>query len=250
MKLDPLSILLVHIRPDDMRDHEYELVKKFSGLTDGQINRYDVFKDIFSLSILDGVDAVIIGGSGDYLLSQGHIPEEIVLIQQLILKARESGIPILGICFGAQILVQALGGVVERDIENQETGTYTINKNEHSSHCPIFSELPSAFDAQLGHQDHIKQLPPKAINLASSDLCAIQAFTMPGESIYGITFHPELDEAAICHRLDYYAGKYGITPHELVEMKSVIRPTPDAIKLISLFLNKVVIQGNKYPEVL
>jgi GMP synthase (glutamine-hydrolysing) len=247
MSFEKLKILLIQIRPDQMKDHEFDLVKKFTGLKDEQIKRLDIFADDAEHHILDGVDAIIIGGSGDYLISRGDIKKEVEDICSLAHAARERGIPILGICFGAQILSIAFGGSVHLDEEKAETGTFTISKTNHAEACPIFGDLPSEFAAQLGHKDHIGDIPKGAVHLASSERSHHQAYTFPGEPIFAVTFHPELDEAAMVDRMNYYATEYIGDQASFDAIQKTLKPSHEATSILHKFLEKIVLGGHRYP---
>lgn len=100
-----------------------------------------------------------------------------------------AGVPTFGICFGHQILAQALGGEVVRNPRGREIGTKTITRRAAS---PIFDGLPEEVVANVTHVDTVGRLPPGAESLACSpqeDHHAIR-FT---EACYGVQFHPEID---------------------------------------------------------
>ncbi|MFH1404729.1 MAG: gamma-glutamyl-gamma-aminobutyrate hydrolase family protein [Patescibacteria group bacterium] len=243
---EQIKILLIQFRPDDMKNHEFNMLVKFAGLRPDQFVRVDALNDQININKLDNVDVLVLGGAGDYLVSSGEIQDKIDAILPLVKEARERSTPTLGICFGAHVMTVAFGGKIEKDEVKAETGTYEIAKNSFSKSCPIFSRLPEKFDAQLGHKDHITQLPPRAVSLASSKNSEHQAYTFPGEPIYALTFHPELDKQALSDRLDYYADMYGITPEILESLKKDARETPEAVKILHLFLKYIVEEGDRY----
>ena len=243
---DHQKILFVQIRDDDMRDHERMVVREHSFLKEDQVKYFDAFIHEFNGDELDSVDALFIGGSGDYLISQGHAPRQIEKVVALVKMARERGLPTLGMCFGGQIMTHAFGGKLVLDESRTEMGTYRLKKKPAAEHCPIFSGLPDEFDAQLGHQDHMEVLPEGAVNLLSSELSQVQAWTFPGEPLYALTFHPELDPEGVEHRLRYYASKYGFSQEQINDMLSEFTPAPHAKSVLRLFLDKVVGKGECY----
>lgn len=101
---------------------------------------------------------------------------------------REDRVPILGICFGHQILAQALGGNVARNPFGREIGTVEVNKNEHD---PLFEGLDDRFVINATHVDSIERRPPGAKVLASTSLEPTAAFRV-GRA-WGVQFHPEVD---------------------------------------------------------
>ena len=94
-----MKILLVHIRPDLVtRNHELDCFIEKSGLCPDDFVCVDILNEVPKDDVLVGTDALIIGGSGDYLISKNDIPDQIEMMKKLILEAREKKIPILGVC--------------------------------------------------------------------------------------------------------------------------------------------------------
>ncbi|MFH1631709.1 MAG: type 1 glutamine amidotransferase [bacterium] len=242
-----MQMLLIHIRGEqEMRDHEYKCVVEHSGLSESEIVRVDAVRDPITTDLLDGADILLVGGSGDYSLPAGEMPEMVESLKSIVVEARDRSIPILGVCYGSHVIAEALGGKVVKDKANEEVGTHRITLNENASRCPVFSQMPNEFDAQLGHSDHIVELPPGAVNLGSSKLSEVQAFIFPGEPIYALTFHPELNERALIERIEYYAGNYSWDEDKVAQLKSTIGPTPEAVKVFDLFMSEIVRAGRRY----
>jgi GMP synthase (glutamine-hydrolysing) len=99
------------------------------------------------------------------------------------------GTPTFGICFGHQILAQALGGEVRRNPRGREMGTLHI---ERTAAAAIFDGLPDRFEAHVTHIDSVVRLPPGAEPLARSDGEDHHAIRF-SEKCYGVQFHPEMD---------------------------------------------------------
>jgi GMP synthase (glutamine-hydrolysing) len=100
-----------------------------------------------------------------------------------------AGTPTFGICFGHQILAQALGGEVVRNPRGREIGTIRI---ERRTEDPIFATLPSSFEANATHIDTVCTLPDGAVSLARSELDDHHAIRFTS-TCYGVQFHPEID---------------------------------------------------------
>jgi len=246
MTTQELKVLLIQFRADDMKDHEYEVFLKFSGLQPDQVIRVDALNEDLEPQLLDRANALILGGAGDYLVSEQHIKKEVEATKVIVLEARRRRMPMLGICFGGHIMTEALGGTVVKDIDKAEVGTFEITKTKHAEFCPIFSGLPNKFHAQLGHKDHVAKLPDGAVSLASSRRTTYQAYTFPGEPIYALTFHPELDKKAVHARIDYYKEAYVNDAGAFEKAKNGARETPHAIKVVRLFLERIVAAGEFY----
>jgi GMP synthase-like glutamine amidotransferase len=111
--------------------------------------------------------------------------------KKLIKKSVESGLPVLGICLGAQLLGAALGGTVSR-LDSNEIGIYTINQVIED---PIMNVGMSA-PATQWHEDYVSVLPKGATLIADSPLCPTQIFKV-AELSYGLQCHPEADASIV-----------------------------------------------------
>ena len=111
-------------------------------------------------------------------------------LRALLREAVADEVPTLGICGGAQQLAVALGGRVERNEEGPELGAHLIAKRASAATDPLFGPLPITPDVIQWHYDAVTVLPPGAMQLASSPLCANQAFRL-GRLAWGIQFHIE-----------------------------------------------------------
>jgi len=101
----------------------------------------------------------------------------------------ESGQPVLGICYGMQLLGHALGGQVA-PAPQREYGPIQIEVIAPDS--PLFAGLPSPLQVWMSHGDRIEALPPGFVALARSDNSPIAAMGHPQRRIYGLQFHPEV----------------------------------------------------------
>jgi len=97
--------------------------------------------------------------------------------------------PTFGICFGHQILAQALGGEVQKNPRGREMGTLPIDRHADD---PIFEGLPARFLANVSHVDTVVRLPKNAIALARSAREEHQVIRFT-ETCYGVQYHPEFD---------------------------------------------------------
>jgi GMP synthase (glutamine-hydrolysing) len=134
----------------------------------------------------DGAAAVIITGSA------ASVPDRAPWMQRAEAWLRnvvERGTPTFGICFGHQMLAQALGGEVQRNPRGREMGTLAI---ERTAPAPIFDGLPDRFAAHVTHVDSVVRLPPGAASLARTSLEDHHAIRFT-ETCYGVQFHPEMD---------------------------------------------------------
>ena len=100
-----------------------------------------------------------------------------------------SGIPILGICYGAQLIAQALGGQVDETATRREFGKRTLTITGFS---PLLRDLPPTLDVWMSHSDSVVRIPEGFDVSASTETKPIAAFEDPDQGIYAVQFHPEV----------------------------------------------------------
>lgn len=110
-------------------------------------------------------------------------------IKQIILEAIVRGLPVLGICLGAQLVARAMGAKVYRN-QIREIGWYTLRLTPAGRRSPLFSGLPEEFPVFQWHADTF-DLPPGAVRLATTPTCLNQAFAL-GSRVFGLQFHLEV----------------------------------------------------------
>jgi GMP synthase (glutamine-hydrolysing) len=146
----------------------------------------------------DGFDAVVLLGGGFLPDDDGHAPW-LPVERELTRRAVADGVPLLGICLGAQVLAVAAGGTVRGDHGRPERGSCPVSLRREAETDPLFAGLPGELRVIQNHRDQIIELPPGAVRLAESDACPVQAFRV-GERAWGVQFHPE----AGADRLDHW----------------------------------------------
>lgn len=99
------------------------------------------------------------------------------------------GVPVLGICYGAQLTVHLLGGTVEA-AEHREYGKKQLRVQVPES--PIFKGVPGETTCWMSHTYQAARLPEGYGVLASTDSCPVAAFAHPERRIYGLQYHPEV----------------------------------------------------------
>ncbi|HTP07563.1 MAG TPA: glutamine amidotransferase [Anaerolineae bacterium] len=110
--------------------------------------------------------------------------------------AVEQHTPILGICYGHQLLAYALGGEVGDNPRGNETGTVNVYLNETGATDRLLGGLANPLRVHVSHQQSVLNLPIGAQLLAWSDRDQHQAFSI-GDNVWGVQFHPEFNAAAV-----------------------------------------------------
>jgi GMP synthase (glutamine-hydrolysing) len=111
---------------------------------------------------------------------------------QLIEAAMAAGIPIVGICLGAQILAKVLGANVYRGPSGREAGWCEVELLKPADRDPLLRSFPPRFRVFQSHQDTF-DIPAGAVRLAQSALYPNQAFRY-GDRVWALQFHLEFDE--------------------------------------------------------
>jgi GMP synthase (glutamine-hydrolysing) len=131
------------------------------------------------------------------------------VVVETIRHAAESDVPLLGVCFGHQLVGCAYGAPTTRAPDDGELGTLGIDLNEAGLADPLFKGIPAHFQAQLTHHD---QVDPEAIAysnglrvLASSPNTSVQALA-GGDFIRSVQFHPEFSAPIMATYVDAEQG--------------------------------------------
>lgn len=161
---------------------------------------------------------VVLGGpmSVNQVDRYPHLETEIELIRE----ALELRIPILGICLGAQLLARALGATVKRG-SRPEIGWHDIALDPMAAKDPLLGNFGNSERIFQWHSDTF-ELPRSAVHLASSEVCAHQAFRY-GDNAYGFQFQLEVDSKLIgrwlkvpAHRREIDAMGGLVDPQQIV----------------------------------
>lgn len=101
----------------------------------------------------------------------------------------ELGIPILGICYGMQLLSKLLGGNVGTCVKSE----YGIIDIDFNLNCVLFKGLRAKGKVLMSHTDMVTELPTGLVSVAQTELCSNAAVEYREKHIYGVQFHPEVE---------------------------------------------------------
>jgi GMP synthase (glutamine-hydrolysing) len=181
-----------------------------------------------ALPPLGGEMAVIITGSALSVTEALPWKDAVSARLRELVKAR---VPVLGICFGHQLLAHALGGRVSTNPNGREMGSTLLTLLESDE----LLGARGSFVVNNTHVDSVVELPPGARVLARTSLEPHSAVRF-GPNAWGVQFHPELDAELLA---DYFAARRSTLLAEHFDIESserTLRDAPDATRLIGRFL--------------
>ena len=135
------------------------------------------------------VSGVVVTGSHAMVTDQENWSEYTATWLQ---KVIETETPLLGICYGHQLLAHAMGGRVGPGPQGGEFGTVDVQLNDGARDDRLLASLPRVLQVQVCHGEFVLELPPGATLLASSARDPHLAFAY-GIAAWGVQFHPEFD---------------------------------------------------------
>jgi GMP synthase (glutamine-hydrolysing) len=176
----------------------YPKIKQSHGdFEDWIINQSNLPKRVFKIyNIVEGerlrhpsdyIGAIITG-------SHSNINQRLPWIKHLkdwITTARYTNTPVLGICFGHQLMAETLGGKAELNPKGETAGKTEIMLTETGQQDPLYKNIGKSFESYSMHSFHVSQLPPDAELLATRDDNTVESFKV--NKLYGVQFHPEFN---------------------------------------------------------
>jgi GMP synthase (glutamine-hydrolysing) len=149
-------------------------------------------------------------------------------------EAFDAGLPVLGICFGHQLIAHALGGEVRDNPRGTEVGTVSVRLTAAGQADALFTSVPPEVPLHVSHRQTVSRLPPGAVRLASSDLDASQSFVVGGR-VWGVQFHPEFDLSVMAGYIDYHAATVSARGGDPAALRLGVRDTPHGTVILRNF---------------
>jgi GMP synthase (glutamine-hydrolysing) len=143
-----------------------------------RILRYDT--PAREISKLNPSGIILSGGPSSVYAKDAPLPDKNIF---------KLDVPVLGICYGVQLLAQFLGGKVEKGLK-REYGKGTLRVTD--SYCPLFANLPETLQVWNSHGDKLTKLPKDFKSVAVTENSEFAAIENRGRKFFGLQFHPEV----------------------------------------------------------
>lgn len=227
---------------DNAAQHELDSFARTLGVAAHAVQPWDLLQGPPGPQALEGVDMLLVGGSGAFSVLDTHLGwlrEFMTFLEDVVVGQR---LPTFASCFGFQSLVVAGGGVVVHDTDRAELGTLDIHLTPDGEADPLIGIYTPSFKGQLGHKDRAERLPAGCVHLAYSDLVPYQAFRVDGAPVFATQFHPELDREGNAFRCRAYATIYARTgvAEEMEQVIAGLHDSPEASALMPRFVAQIL----------
>jgi GMP synthase (glutamine-hydrolysing) len=151
---------------------------------------------------------------------------------ELVVKAHDAGVPVLGVCFGHQLVARIFGARVVVNPRGYEVGTTRVELTPAGRADPLFDGLPDTLTANQSHFDTVDAPPPGVSVLAWSDKTPVQAVGVSSH-VRGVQFHPEIDGAIMRSYLS--ARRSSIVDRDPDDLLAAAADCPEAARVIGNF---------------
>ena len=189
----------------------------------------------------ENISGMIIGGS-EYMLSSGNDPW-VNRLKNYIENAAGKNTPILGVCFGHQLLGQTFGATIKNK-NPREFGTVKITLSEQGRKDKLFRGLDNRLDVLMAHGDTVENLTPAIHSLAFNDYTQNQAIAI-NDNIRGVQFHPEFSVEIMKALLHARKEDSSTKGSDIKAANTHLRNAPDAKIVLNNFINYFILDTNE-----
>jgi GMP synthase (glutamine-hydrolysing) len=175
-----------------------DMILRKSGISAKLSQVYPVYQNK-TLPLLEETAAVIITGS------KAMVTDPLdwsVLVSKWLVAIAEKGVPVLGICYGHQLIAQTFGGVVDYNRNGEEIGKIQVSLTGKATFDPLFKAMPNVFSSFAKHFQSVVKLPQDAVLIARNNFEPHHAFSLFGY-IWGVQFHPEFTADIMRSYIDF-----------------------------------------------
>ncbi|KQO23392.1 glutamine amidotransferase [Acidovorax sp. Leaf78] len=153
---------------------------------------------------------------------------------QWLVRLMQGATPLLGICYGHQLLAHALGGEVAHHPAGLEIGSVAVQCLPAAAGDPLLGGLPREFAAHTVHEQSVRRLPAGAVPLAANAHEAHHAFRA-GPCAWGVQFHPEFSQTVMQDYVRLFAPSLHRGGVDVQALHAAVAATPAANGLLARF---------------
>ncbi|MGW9067033.1 glutamine amidotransferase [Achromobacter animicus] len=233
MTRKPLAIIQMGRPPEDLRQAQGEQSDWMLAALEDPDLPVRVFKphDDEPLPTWNDVSGAVLTGSWSMVTDREPWSERTA---EWLRGAHGARLPLLGICYGHQLMAHALGGVVDFHPQGREIGQHAIDFCADVGDDALLGALPRRFLANLTHEQSVLTPPPGAEVLARSRHDPHQVLRY-GPNAWSVQFHPEFSPTLMSACLSRRAPVFEAEGHDVAAMVAGLAPTHDARQLLRTF---------------
>ncbi|MEC4768092.1 glutamine amidotransferase [Halomonas sp. CUBES01] len=203
----------------------------------------EALPETLTLSVWDARDAVPAEPAAAYagvIITGSHsmvseAPPWSEALKPWLRQALADEVPMLGVCYGHQLMAAAFDGISDYHPAGRESGTHAVRLTRAGQEDPLFGQLPACFPAHLTHAQSVMQLPPDTTILAHNSHDAHQALRY-GARQWSVQFHPEFTAPVMRAYLERQKAALRDQGDDPEALLLGVGDTPEASSLLRRFL--------------
>jgi GMP synthase (glutamine-hydrolysing) len=232
---ESLPILLVQMGhpPADIRDAVGEQPQWFRAALGDRVSVKVVCPfDRDPLPVAGTFRAAVISGSWSMVTDHEAWSERTAEWTREMMQA---GVPMLGVCYGHQLMAYATGGVVDYHPQGSEVGQLPVTLSAAARQDALLGELPDTFDVFLSHEQSVLTLPPGATALGASSHDPHQIIRYSPTAI-SVQFHPEFTAPVMSQIITSRSERIAMKGKDRDALLSRVSDTPESRSLLQRFV--------------
>ncbi len=200
-----------------------------SALRTVAVHEHEALPDFNKLS------GIVVSGSASMVSDKEDWSEKTA---RWLKQAVDAGVPVLGVCYGHQLLAHALGGEVGLNPAGRQIGTVNAHMLAEAADDPLLGGLPSDYPAQTSHSESVLSLPANAVRLATSERDDNFVIRF-ADNAWGVQYHPEFSAPVMREYLTRRADAIRSEGLDPAELKSKVTDAKTAESVLRKFATMV-----------
>lgn len=193
------------------------------------VYKQDALPDFNELS------GIVVSGSAAMVSHKEDWSEETA---RWLKQAVNAGVPVLGVCYGHQLLAHALGGEVGPNPNGRQIGTVNAHMLQEAAEDPLLGHLPTDYPVQTSHSESVLSLPPNARRLATCERDDNFAIRF-ADKAWGVQFHPEFTAPVMREYITRRADSIRSEGQDPDELKSKVKDSKTSESVLRKFATMV-----------